>query len=88
MTFADVSPDAWYAPWIEEAYRSGLIPACEGSPGLWFCPEGPFARAHAAHGMVKAKSLDFGGSDPATLQPIAVPMSVPEIVNPLRGLYR
>jgi hypothetical protein len=62
--FADVAPTAWYAGWVEAAYREGLLPECSASP-LRFCPEGPLDRAWAAYMMVKAKGLSVGGG-PAT----------------------
>jgi len=60
--FADVPLDRWYAPWVQEAYRRELIPACEAPPGsptttpqLFFCPDDPMTRATAAYSMVQAK---------------------------------
>jgi len=58
--FADVALTAWYAGWVEAAYREGLLPECSASP-LEFCPEGPLDRAWAAYMMVKAKGLSVGG---------------------------
>ena len=70
--FADVLTTAWYAPWVEEAYRQGLLPECAASP-LSFCPEGPLDRAWAAYMMVQAKGLSLGGaavtSTPAPTDP-------------------
>jgi hypothetical protein len=54
--FTDVSPTAWYAPWVEAAYNEGLLPACNASP-LRFCPDGPLNRAWAAYMMIKAKAI-------------------------------
>jgi hypothetical protein len=59
--FADVSTTAWYAPWVEEAYRQGLLPVCSATP-LSFCPAGPLDRAWAAYMMVQAKGLSLGGA--------------------------
>lgn len=55
--FADVEIDFWGAKWIEAAYNAGLIPACETSPELNFCPDDPLDRAMAAYMMVQAKGL-------------------------------
>jgi hypothetical protein len=57
--FADVALDFWGAKWIEAAYKAGLIPACETSPELLFCPEDPLDRAMAAYMMVQAKGLQI-----------------------------
>jgi hypothetical protein len=56
--FADVDPGFWGAKWIEAAYNAGLIPACETSPQLKFCPDDPLTRAMAAYMMVQAKGLN------------------------------
>jgi hypothetical protein len=56
--FSDVSVDFWGAKWIEAAYDEGLIPACETSPELRFCPDDPLDRAMAAYMMVQAKGLN------------------------------
>jgi hypothetical protein len=55
--FADVPIDYWGARWIEAAYIAGLIPACETSPELRFCPMDSLDRAMAAHMMVQAIGL-------------------------------
>jgi hypothetical protein len=55
--FSDVPIDLWYADWAEAAYNAGLIPACETSPDLNFCPGSPLDRAMAAYMMVQAKGL-------------------------------
>ncbi len=55
--FVDVNLDSWGAKWIEAAYQAGLIPACETSPELKFCPSNPLDRAMAAYMMVQAKGL-------------------------------
>ena len=55
--FTDVSVDYWGAKWIEAAYNAGLIPSCETSPELRFCPDDPLDRAMAAYMMVQAKGL-------------------------------
>jgi hypothetical protein len=57
QTFLDVPLDAWYAGWVQTAYNAGLIPACQETPGLRFCPDDPLTRALAAHMMVQAKGL-------------------------------
>jgi hypothetical protein len=56
--FADVDPGFWGAKWIEAAFNAGLIPACETSPQLKFCPDDPLTRAMAAYMMVQAKGLN------------------------------
>lgn len=56
--FADVPNDYWGARWIEAAYNAGLIPACQTSPELHFCPYDALDRAMAAHMMVQAKGLN------------------------------
>jgi hypothetical protein len=52
--FADVDTGAWYAGWVEAAYREGLLTAC-GSDPLTFCPDGLLDRSWAAYMMVQAK---------------------------------
>jgi hypothetical protein len=56
--FSDVSINDWGAKWVEAAYNAGLIPACETSPTLQFCPDDPLDRATAAFMMVQAKGLN------------------------------
>jgi hypothetical protein len=57
--FSDVDLDGWGAKWIEAAYQAGLIPACETSPQLKFCPQDPLDRAMGAYVMVQAKGLQL-----------------------------
>jgi hypothetical protein len=57
QTFGDVPLDAWYAKWVKAAYDAGLIPACQATPELRFCPNDPLTRALAAYMMVQAKGL-------------------------------
>jgi len=57
QTFADVPLEAWYAKWVQAAYDAGLITACQTTPDLRFCPDGPLTRALAAYMMVQAKGL-------------------------------
>jgi hypothetical protein len=57
QTFGDVPLDAWYAKWVEAAYAAGLIPACQTSDYMRFCPNDPLTRAVAAYMMVQAKGL-------------------------------
>jgi hypothetical protein len=57
--FADVPTDTWYADWVEAAYGAGLIPACEKTPDMKFCPDDPLDRAMAAYMMVQAKGLNI-----------------------------
>jgi hypothetical protein len=54
--FEDVVVDYWGARWVEEAFRTGLVPACAEEPKL-FCPGEPLTRAMAAFMMVQAKGL-------------------------------
>lgn len=55
--FSDVPLNYWGARWIEAAYDAGLIPACETSPSLKFCPDDPLTRAMGAYMMVQAKGM-------------------------------
>ena len=55
--FSDVPTTFWGAKWIEAAYDAGLIPACETTPDLLFCPDDPLDRAMGAYMMVQAKGL-------------------------------
>jgi hypothetical protein len=57
--FVDVPLESWGAKWIEAAYQAGLIPACETSPDLKFCPAEPLDRAMGAYMMVQAKGLEI-----------------------------
>lgn len=57
--FVDVALEKWGAKWIEAAYFAGLIPACESSPDLKFCPTDPLDRAMAAYMIVQAKGLQL-----------------------------
>jgi hypothetical protein len=56
--FEDVAPDAWYADWVEAAYREGILPLCQTEPQSLACPESPLDRATGAFMMVRAKGLD------------------------------
>lgn len=53
--FADVPIHFWSAKWVEAAYNQGLMPACETTKRLRFCPDDPLTRAMAAYVMVQAK---------------------------------
>ena len=55
--FADVPLEFWGAKWVEAGYSEGLIPACETSPELKFCPDAALDRAMGATMMVQAKGL-------------------------------
>jgi len=57
QTFTDVPLEAWYAKWVQAAYDAGLITACQATPDMRFCPDGPLTRALAAYMMVHAKGL-------------------------------
>jgi hypothetical protein len=54
--FGDVSMDAWYADWVEAAYKAGLIEPCAQEP-LSYCPMDPLTRAVGAYMMAQAKGL-------------------------------
>lgn len=54
--FDDAPVNYWGARWVEAAYQTGLIPACDEEANL-FCPDDPFARAMAAYSMVQALGL-------------------------------
>lgn len=56
--FSDVPVGFWGARWAEAAYQVGLIPACETSPSLQFCPDEALTRAMGAYMMVQAKGLN------------------------------
>ncbi len=51
--FADVEQNAPFAPWVEEAYRAGIIDACTEVP-LSFCPQKTITRQEAALFILKA----------------------------------
>ncbi len=55
--FADVDTNAWYADWVEEAYRRGMLRPCQSQPQLKACPLDPLTRAYGAYMMVMAKGL-------------------------------
>jgi hypothetical protein len=55
--FDDVPITAWYADWVEAAYKAGIIPVCQTEPQLLFCPDDPLDRAMAAYMMVQAKGI-------------------------------
>lgn len=69
--FADVDLGAWYAPWVEAAYREDLIIPCEISPELKACPEDPLTRAMGAYMMYQAKGLGY--TEPPRIEgPLAI----------------
>jgi hypothetical protein len=57
--FADIPAGEWYAPWVEQAYHSGLLIPCSQEPSLKACPLDPLTRAYGAYMMYQAK--DLGG---------------------------
>jgi hypothetical protein len=52
--FSDVSISDFYAPWIEQAYLTGMIEPCAKSPLLLFCPQQPVNRAEISMILLKA----------------------------------
>lgn len=53
-------PNYWAAPWVEQAYADGLIPACGtdgGSGKPKFCPSALVDRGFGAYIIVKARNL-------------------------------
>jgi hypothetical protein len=52
--FADVSPNAMFAAWMEEFYEEGIIDACDLSP-LSYCPSTAVTRAEMAVLLLRAK---------------------------------
>jgi hypothetical protein len=57
--FSDLDLEWWGTKWAEAGYRAGLIPACQFTPSLAFCPDEPLDRALAAYMMVQAKGLSL-----------------------------
>ena len=57
--FADVPLDAWYARWVEQAYREGILLPCQTEPDLKVCPSDGLDRAMGAYMMVQAKGLQI-----------------------------
>ena len=55
--FPDAPIDSWYARWVEEAYREGILLPCQTEPELLACPLDRLDRAMAAYMMVQAKGL-------------------------------
>lgn len=80
--FSDVVTDQWYAKWVEEAYREGLIPPCQISDML-FCPEGELTRAMAAYMMVQAKDLMNPDTD-LLAEYLEVTQAVQDLKNSVR----
>jgi hypothetical protein len=57
QTFDDVPLGTWYARWVQAAFDTGLLDACQTSPEMRFCPNDPLTRALAAYMMVQAKGV-------------------------------
>ena len=57
LVFADVDPDAWYAPWVASAWQEGIVEPCALEPEMAFCPDDPVTRGAAAYMMTRAKGL-------------------------------
>jgi hypothetical protein len=45
--FQDVSPEDWFAPWVDQLRREGFARGCQSDPPL-FCPERVITRAEGA----------------------------------------
>jgi hypothetical protein len=56
LSFADVDPNFWALPWIEQLRVEGITNGCAVSP-LRFCPSSPVTRAEMAGFIVKAFNL-------------------------------
>ncbi|HET9210139.1 MAG TPA: hypothetical protein VFR03_07065, partial [Thermoanaerobaculia bacterium] len=52
--FADVPPDYWAGPWIEQAYRDGITSGCAAGSIRLFCPQSLATRAEIAVLFVRA----------------------------------
>jgi nitrous oxidase accessory protein NosD len=74
--FDDLPTEHWGAKWAEEAYLSGLIPACAEHP-LQFCPDDPLDRGLAAYMMVQAKELLGPPITPTPPPPTTTPTPSP-----------
>jgi len=55
--FSDMFTTWWGTRWAEAAYRQSLIPACESSAGLEFCPQASLSRAMAAYTLAMVEGL-------------------------------
>jgi hypothetical protein len=55
-SFADVPPDFWAAPWIEQLFRDGISNGCALSPRR-YCPSSDVTRAEAAGFIAKTFNL-------------------------------
>jgi hypothetical protein len=55
-SFADVPPDFWAAPWIEQLFRDGISNGCALSPRR-YCPSSDVTRAEAAGFVAKTFNL-------------------------------
>ncbi len=58
LSFADVPPDFWAAPWIEQLFRDGISNGCSASPRQ-YCPSNNVSRAEAAAFVAKTFSLNL-----------------------------
>ncbi|MEX2030784.1 MAG: S8 family serine peptidase [Anaerolineales bacterium] len=77
--FSDVPLGQWYTKWVHAAYQAGILPACQVTPSLQFCPNAALTRALAAYAMVHAKGglpLPTGTPTP-TLTPTATVTATP-----------
>jgi len=71
--FMEAPLDAWYAKWMQAAYDAGLIPACQTSPQLRFCPNDAPTQPLAAYMMVRAKRLTMPQRLPCALTAVPPP---------------
>jgi len=62
--FTDVPLTAWYAGWVEAAYREGLLPECH-SLTRQFCPDAPLDRSWAAYVMTQARGMPLPTVEPS-----------------------
>jgi subtilisin family serine protease len=55
--FADAPIGEWYTPWVEAAYRDGLLELCGTEHGMKICPLDLMDRGRAAYMLVQALQL-------------------------------
>ena len=67
--FADVDPDAWYAPHVERLAELGITIGC--ADGLVYCPDEPVKRSQMANFLTRAFQLKVG-VPPAGFEDVSV----------------